>query len=103
MSQEIERYPLKTKDIAHRVLGDEAVVANLSQSSFYNLNQVGTFIWEHCDGRHSIREIGEALVAEYPVPLEEALQDCLQFVTELVAEGLLSWSNTPIDQSGSEG
>jgi hypothetical protein len=103
MSQDIERYPLKTKDIAHRVLGDEAMVANLSQSSFYNLNPVGTVIWEHCDGRHSIREIAEALAAEYPVSLQEALQDCLQFVTELVEEGLLSWSNVPIDQAGKEG
>jgi hypothetical protein len=103
MSQDTERYPIKTKDIAHRVLGDEAMVANLSHSSFYNLNPVGTVIWEHCDGRHTIREIAEALAAEYPVPLEEALQDCLQFVTELVGEGLLSWSDVPVEHSGSEG
>lgn len=92
MKPEFERYPHRTKNTVHRVLGDEAMVSNLSQSSFYNLNPVGTFIWERCDGRHSIKEIGAALAAEYPVVLQEALEDCLQFVNELVEEGLLSWS-----------
>jgi methyltransferase-like protein len=96
MSQEMERYPVKKKDIAHRVLGDEAMVANLSQSSFYSLNPVGTFIWEHCDGRHSIKDISEAMAAEFTVSPQDALQDCLQFVQELTQEGLLFWSDTPV-------
>jgi methyltransferase-like protein len=103
MNQEIEQYPVKNKQIACRVLGEEAMVGNLSESSFYNLNPVGTFIWKYCDGRHSVKEIGEALAGEYPVPIQEAIQDCLKFIQELVDEGLLSWSKTPTDECGKRG
>ena len=86
-------YPLKSKDTAHRTLGEEAVVVNLQSSFFYHLNPVGTFIWEHCDGEHSVAQIAAALTAEYQVSPEEAAQDCQQFIGELVTEGLLQWGS----------
>jgi hypothetical protein len=100
MSHEIDRYPVKNQDIAHRVLGDEAMVANLSQSSFYNLNPAGTFIWKHCDGHHTLGQIGAALATEYDLEGDTAIQDCRQFIEELVEEGLLSWIKSPRAQCG---
>jgi hypothetical protein len=82
-------YPIKTKDTAHRVLSDEAIVVNFKNSFFYSLNPVGTFIWERCDGRHSVAQIAQELAAEYEVALEEAVRDCQEFVDSLVEQGLL--------------
>src|SRR4030042_1263561 len=87
----MEQYPLKSKDTAHRTLGEEAVVVNFQSSFFYHLNPVGTFIWEHCDGKHTLVQIAAALTEEYQVTPEEAAQDCRQFIGELVTEGLLEW------------
>ncbi len=96
MNRETEKYPVKNHNtIATRILGEEAMVAHLGSSSFYNLNPVGTFIWERCDGRHSIQDIGAALAAEYPVTLQEAVADSLEFIQGLVAEGLLSLADEP--------
>jgi len=53
------------------VLSDEAIVVNFRNSSFYNLNLVGTFIWERCDGQHTLDQIATELGEEYDVPPEE--------------------------------
>ena len=90
----MEKFPLKTKDTAHRVLSDEAIVVNFRNSFFYNLNPVGTFIWERCDGQHTPAQIAAALAEEYDVLPEEAARDCQEFIDSLVEQGLLQWSDS---------
>jgi hypothetical protein len=88
----MEKFPVKTKDTAHRVLTDEAIVVNFKNSFFYNLNPVGTFIWEHCDGQHTLDQIAASLADQYEVEPAEAARDCLEFIQELVDQGLLDWN-----------
>jgi hypothetical protein len=85
MKKRMKRAP-KT---AYRILAEEAIVINFDSSFFYNLNPVGTFIWERCDGSHSIDEIAAALAQEYEVEPEEAARDCREFIQELLDQGLL--------------
>jgi len=87
----MRKVPVKTKDTAHRVLADEALVVNFQSSFFYNLNPVGTFIWERCDGSRDLGQISQAVVAEFEVNQEEAARDCREFVESLVEQGLLEW------------
>lgn len=89
----MEKIPVKTKDIAHRVVGDEVIVVNFPNSNFYNLNPVGTFIWERCDGKHSLEQIAGELIEEYDISPEEAAKDCQEFIGALVECGLLQWSD----------
>jgi hypothetical protein len=90
----MKKCPIKTKDTAHRVLSDEAIVVNFQNSFFYNLNPVGTFIWERCDGQHTLRQIAADLSEEYDVSPEEAARDCQDFIDSLVEQGLLQWSDS---------
>jgi coenzyme PQQ synthesis protein D (PqqD) len=69
-------------------------VVNFWNSFFYNLNPVGSFIWEGCDGQRSLEEIVAALAAEYEVAPEEAGKDCREFIDSLVEQGLLQWSES---------
>jgi hypothetical protein len=87
----MEKIPIKTKDTAHRVLGDEAVVVNFKNSFFYNFNPVGTFIWERCNGHHNLKQIIAMVIDEYDVTHQEATQDCRDFIESLIEEGLLRW------------
>lgn len=87
----MERFPVKNPDTAHRVLADEALVVNFKSSFFYNFNPVGAFIWERCDGQHTVAQIAVELAQEYDVTLEEATRDCQEYIDGLVAEGLLEW------------
>jgi hypothetical protein len=91
----MERFPVKNKDTAFRLLGDEAIAMNFHSSFFYNLNPMGAHIWERCDGRHTITQIAGELAQEYDVTLEEAARDCQEFIDSLVAEGLLEWQAAP--------
>lgn len=96
--QAMNAYPIRTKDTAHRTLVDEAIVVNFKNSFFYNLNPVGTFIWDRCDGQHDFAQIVSAITAEFQVDAEEAARDCRAFIDSLVKEGLLAWSPNPVDQ-----
>ena len=91
MKEDVERIPRKTKDTAHRVLADKAIVVNFKSSFFYNINSVGTFIYDRCDGHHTLAQIAAALAAEYEVTPEVAAADCREYIDGLVSEGLLEW------------
>jgi hypothetical protein len=95
----MDRYPKKSSDTAFRVLGDEAIIVNFEDSFFYNLNKVGTFIWNRCDGQHSVDEIAQALTEEYEVSPETASHDCREFLDELAEQGLLRWKPGPEAQN----
>jgi hypothetical protein len=90
----MKAYPIKTSDTAYRLISDGAILVNFHNSYFYNLNPVGTFIWERCDGRHTPDEIAAELVDEFEVTLEEVVKDCLEFLHSLEENGLLQWSDS---------
>jgi hypothetical protein len=89
MSELTARYPEKSARVVSRVVGDEVIVVNFDNSQFYSLDAVGTFIWERCDGRHTIADIAQQIVIEYEVSLEQAAQDCQEFIEDLQKQGLL--------------
>jgi hypothetical protein len=95
MSELTERYPQKNPKVVSRVVGAEAVVVHFDNSQFYSLDLVGTFIWERCDGQHSIAEIAQQIVNEYEVSPEQAAKDCLEFIEDLHKQGLLEISEPP--------
>jgi hypothetical protein len=89
----MEKYPCKSKETAGRLMGDEAIIVNFTSSFFFNLNPVGTFIWERCDGQHTLEQIAADLTDEFEVSSEEAARDCREFIDSLVEQGLLQWSD----------
>jgi hypothetical protein len=59
----------------------------------YNLNRVGTFIWESLDGRTPGSDIVEAVVERFEVAREQAEEDYRGFVVSLV--GIQAISEVP--------
>jgi hypothetical protein len=51
--------------------------------SVYTLNETGAFIWEHIDGKSSIKLIIEAVIAEYEVEFEQASTDVFSFIDNM--------------------
>jgi hypothetical protein len=76
-------------------MAGEAIAVNFHSSFFYSFNQVGTFIWERCDGRHTVAQIAAALAEDYEVDRDQAIRDCQEFISGLVAEGMLTWVSAP--------
>jgi len=75
--------------ILWRELEGEAVLLSPSEGTSYNLNQVGTFIWNMLDGRHSSYTIATAICEVYEVEFEQALQDVENLFVELRNNDLL--------------
>ena len=76
---------------ASRVTRGEALIVLIEQRKLHRLNDVGTRVWEVCDGR-TIGEIVGVVVEEFEVEPAQAAQDVQEFLAELVQLGALQLS-----------
>jgi len=70
-------------------LDGETVLLDLSTGRYYTLNRLGSVIWEHCTGHHTISDIHTVLCDRFDVAPERALDDLVTLVNQLIQEGLL--------------
>ena len=94
-----EMYPKHCEGVIYRDIEGEAVVLNLDNGFYYSLNQLGTEIWELSDGTVSIQEIIQRVCEEYEVTYEQARDDVLELMEDLVREGLVTIDETPYKSS----
>ena len=73
--------------IAWRVVEEEAILVNVRRDEVIHLDPVGSFIWSRMDGRAPLEEIAKALVEEFEVDLETAVDDILDFAGRLLRQG----------------
>jgi hypothetical protein len=79
------------------VLDGEMMIMSARDSTLFNLNEVGTVIWQAANGATSLEEIvGQKVCVEFDVEAAEALQDAEAFVRELAEHGILLLSDKPI-------
>ena len=74
--------------VAARVVEGHALVVVLDQRQVHRLDEVGSRIWELCDGR-TLGAICDQVVTEFDVTRQEALNDLLSFVQDLHSVGAL--------------
>jgi hypothetical protein len=67
----------------------ETVLLDLSTGRYYTLNRMGSVIWEQCTGHSTIRDIHAVLCDRFEVAPEQALDDLVALINQLVEEGLL--------------
>ena len=95
----IEMYPKHCEGVIYRDIEREAVVLNLDNGFYYSLNQLGTEIWEMCDGTSSIEEMIQCVCDDYEVTYDQAKNDILELVDDLIREGLVTVDETPFESS----
>jgi hypothetical protein len=88
-------YPARSKQVAARMLGGEMMIMSPTDVTLFNLNDVGSAIWNAADGRTSLDEIVARLCDEFDVTPDAARQDAETFVAELAAHGILHLSDQP--------
>lgn len=76
-----------------QVTGDlpdgDVVILSLNDGMYYGLNEVGARIWKLIQQPLSVRQVNEALLAEYDVGPEECYQEVARLLQELHLRGLL--------------
>ncbi|MBF7728670.1 PqqD family protein [Pseudomonas sp. N040] len=70
-------------------VGDETVLLNLENGTYYGLDPVGTRIWALLKQEHSPAEICDLLSAEYEVEQVTIENDVRSFLTDLKTHGIV--------------
>lgn len=76
-------------DTLVNVLGDESVLLNLENETYYGLDEIGTRMWSAVTTSDSIQAAYETLLAEYEVGADELRGDLSELVEKLVADKLV--------------
>ncbi|MBK7048115.1 MAG: PqqD family protein [bacterium] len=72
-----------------REVGTGLVIMAPAGTATHSLDEVGAFIWRQCDGRHTLAQVVEALIAEYEVEPGQAVGDVQSFLEQLVEADLV--------------
>jgi len=92
-------YLTRSREIAARVLDGEMMVMSTRDSTLFNLNELGTIIWQAADGVTSLEEIdARKICVEFEVEPAEAFKDAEAFVRELAEHGIMLLSDQPIQR-----
>lgn len=78
-----------TREAVHCDLEDEVVILGLKDGVYYGLNPVGSFIWKLIQNPVSVKEIKEAILAEYEVDEETCENDLQELLGDLLDKGLI--------------
>ena len=89
-------YIARSREIAARELAGEMMIMSARTSTLFNLNALGTMIWQAADGATSLEDIvTQKICAEYEVEPTEALRDAEAFVRDLAERGIMLLSDQP--------
>jgi hypothetical protein len=92
MNASDQSQPIRAKEVSYRDVGGETVLLNLSTGVYYGLNEVGAFIWQRLDGKHTLDDLVRSVCSAYAVDRERALADVRRLVEELLNAGLIDAS-----------
>jgi len=81
--------PRRRERVLTQRLTGTVVLLNLENGQYYALNEVGSRVWEMCDGTRSVAKLASILSSEYAVPHESCQADVLGLLQDLASEKLV--------------
>ncbi len=87
---ELARVWARNPDFVFRRIAGEVLLLPIREKvgdleSIYALNEVGARVWELLDGRRSVADLRDSIVAEFDVTPAQAEADILEFLGKLEA------------------
>jgi hypothetical protein len=73
----------KNKEIEYKILGDETLILVPEEGKFYELNTVGTRIWQLINGKRTVKEIIRRVYEEFEVKETKAREDIVDYIQKL--------------------
>lgn len=94
MDDRLQQYYERDPNVLFReVAGEQILVPVRKQAAemaaLYVLNETSAFVWNLLDGKHSLAEIRDRLVAEYEVTPETAESDLFELIERLKGLGVV--------------
>jgi len=81
--------PRRREQVIVQKGSQDVLLFNMDDGSYYALNDVGSRIWELCDGTHRMAEMVGMLAKEYDAPAELINTDILEVLDDLRSKNLI--------------
>jgi coenzyme PQQ biosynthesis protein PqqD len=65
------------------------VLLSPDNGEYYALNEVGSRVWELCDGTRNVSDVVTTICQEYDAPAETVEADVLELIEDLIREKLV--------------
>lgn len=72
-----------------QTIGEETIIVDPAQKSSFELDSVGSFIWNQLDGGKSLDEIALSICEDFEVTPELAREDLLSLSEDLIGNQLI--------------
>ncbi len=76
--------------------------ATFPEKKTVQLDTLGSFVWELCDGKHMVQDIINELADRYKLTKAEAAASLDKFLFDLGKRGLIFFSLNPIDETSKQ-
>ena len=83
-------FGLNKQDVNAEVLDGEAIIINVTTGTYYSIEDAGAFVWGLLTSGFSLAQSVQAVMDRYQVSAEQANADLADFVSQLIAEDLIS-------------
>ncbi len=76
-------------DVMAQEVGDEIVLLDLRNGTYFGLDPVGACIWRHAEAGKNLNDICEKLLTEFEASSEDVRRDASALLEQLVARALI--------------
>jgi hypothetical protein len=81
--------PRRREGAVSQTAADATIVLDTRRGTYFTLDEVGTVVWDLCDGTRTLDEIVAAVIEAYEVAPDQAETDIRELLDELAAEELV--------------
>ena len=81
--------PRRRDQVIAQKAATDFLLFNMDDGNYFSLNEVGSRIWDLCDGQHTVTQIIATIAQEYDAPGDLIENDVLTLLTDLQSGGLI--------------
>jgi hypothetical protein len=75
--------PMRSDEVVHFPAAEQLCLHHLDSGEYFLLNDVGSAVWDLCNGEQSVAEIADELTERFEVDREVALADAIELLEQL--------------------
>ena len=79
----------RAANAAFRELDGKMFIVGANSTKLRVLNQTGAAVWRYLEQPATLRELAHRLADDYDVELQQAVQDCAEFLATMVSRDLV--------------
>lgn len=78
----LETCPKRGDQVIAQKAANDLLLFNMEDGKYYSLNEIGSRVWELCDGNHSVSQVVAALAGEYDASDQVLEKDVLELLED---------------------